>query len=291
MLKKWIRYAALAAVCGLPLSGRVAFAQAVAEPATPAQQPAQDRAERDRATDRINQDQERIGTARRGGEAHGQIDDRTLAALLLIGNQKEIALGRFGVARSQNPEVKQFAQQMVQDHGQFLSKLAQAAGARERAPGAAEEGAGAAAGKRDAARRPEANRTPGLDGAKDLARADGAPRAEWQRFELGNSPLVAFDREVAEQCLQSAEQFLGKQQGPEFDRWFVALQLVEHMGMRDKLKVAEKHATGELRQVIEQGLQTTEQHLQQAEQVMRQLAQASGTPQRTGARPGGATKQ
>jgi predicted outer membrane protein len=284
MRKTWIRHAAILAICGLSVGAvRWTFAQATVQPGS-AEQAAQERALP--ATDRAAQDQQ-PATARRAGEAAGQIDNRELAIMLLIGNQKEIALGRFGATRSQNPEVKQFAQQMVQDHGQFLGRLAQAAGARELAPGAAD--ASATENREPAARADATARIPGQAAGADQARAT-AERGQWQRFDLGHSPYVNLQRELAEQCLQSAEQFLAQQQGPEFDRWFMAVQLLGHMGMRDTLKVAQKHATGEFRQTIDQGLQTTEQHLQQAEQVLRQLAQAAPA-QRTGARPTPSSKQ
>lgn len=277
--RMWIRHAAMLAICGLSLGAvRWGFAQATPEPGTPA-----DRAAQERVAPPVDRPaQEQGPTARRAGEAAGQLDNRMLAVMLLIGNQKEIALSRFGATRAQNPEVKQFAEQIIQDHSQFLSRLAQAAGARELAPGAA--GTGAAAGREGAAPGEAPARIPGQPGAADQARAT-AERGQWQRFELGHSPYVNLQRELAEQCLQSAEQFLTQQQGPEFDRWFMAIQLLGHMGMRDTLKVAQKHATGEFRQTLDQGLQTTEQHLQQAEQVLRQLAQATGPQQRTGARP------
>jgi hypothetical protein len=89
--------------------------------------------------------------------------------------------------------------------------------------------------------------------------------------------------------LQSTERFLGQQQGAEFDKWFMALQLVEHMGMRDKLQVSQRHATGELRALVDQGIQTTDQHIRQAEQVMRQLSQ-SGNAAQTSSRPGAANQ-
>jgi predicted outer membrane protein len=281
--KMWIRHAAILAICGLSLGAvRWAVAQATAEPATAAERAAQERAAP--PVDRPAQEQD--PTARRGAEAAGQLDNRMLAVMLLIGNQKEIALSRFGATRTQNPEVKQFAERIIQDHSQFLSRLAQAAGARELAPGAA--GAGAAAG-REAAPGEATARIPGQPGATDQARATAEHR-QWQRYELGQSPYVNLQRELAEQCLQSAEQFLTQQQGPEFDRWFMAIQLLGHMGLRDTLKVAQKHASGEFRQTLDQGLQTTEQHLQQAEQVLRQLAQATGPQQRTGARPAPANR-
>ncbi|HUP82398.1 MAG TPA: hypothetical protein VM260_27845 [Pirellula sp.] len=42
--------------------------------------------------------------------------------------------------------------------------------------------------------------------------------------------------------------------------------------MKSKLTVFQRHATGELKQLISEGLQTTEKHLKHAEGVMDNLA-------------------
>jgi predicted outer membrane protein len=310
MNRSLIRRLSLVGACAAPLAmTNPLFAQATAEQPVrdnAAQNAAQDdapRDNRDNAADpqtrpRNEADQDRA--QRQAGEhaqAGHKLDDRTLAALLLIGNQKEVAVSRLAAARAQNPEVKQFAQEMAQAHGQFISRLAQVAGARERSTDGA---ANPFSPQRDPAGRVAENAADPIATANDPARAqaridarprtqpgqdDARARQDWQRYDLGASPIVTFDREFAEQCLQSAEKFLGQQQGAEFDRWFMALQLVEHMGMRAKLQVAQRHATGELRALVDQGLQTTDQHIRQAEQVMRQLSQAGNAAQ-TGARPG-----
>src|SRR5690606_24443151 len=48
-----------------------------------------------------------------------------LAACVALGNQEEIAISQVGLQRAQNEKVKQFAQQMINDHGKYLSELEQ----------------------------------------------------------------------------------------------------------------------------------------------------------------------
>lgn len=300
MNRTWIRRLGMVGVCAAPLSlGAAAWAQATDQARDPAQstpvsagQDSAARQQRDRDLQPGQASDAQRDRAQAGEHAAHKLDDRTLAAILLIGNQKEVAVSRLAANRAQNAEVKQFAQEMAQAHGQFIAKLAQLAGAQERADGGANplttqrDPAGRAAGK-DADSKANNAAEAQARNTTNPEQAD-RPRGEWQRYDLGASPLVSFDRELADQCLQSTERFLGQQQGAEFDKWFMALQLVEHMGMRDKLQVARRHATGELRALVDQGIQTTDQHIRQAEQVMRQLPHAGGSAAQTSSRPGAA---
>jgi predicted outer membrane protein len=321
MNRSWIRRLSLMGACAAPLvAANFATAQSPAvensardnaqqnqtdnaRPQNDAQENAADRTRRaDNAQDQQDQARDRTH-AQAGHAAHhagGQIDDRTLAALLLIGNQKEVAVSQLAAEKAQSPEVKQFAQEMTQAHTQFIGRLAKLVGAQERSQDGA---ANPFSPQRDPAGRADnAQNRPATDVAQRTGeteqnqnadreqRRDGnadqqGRHAAWQRYDLGSSPLVSFDRELADQCLQSTEKFLGQQQGAEFDRWFMALQFVEHMGMRDKLLVAQRHSTGELKGLVDQGLQTTDQHIRQIEQVMRQLPQAGNAAQRTSNRP------
>lgn len=62
-------------------------------------------------------------TEYRASPAQG-LTDKTLIDAFLIGpNQAEISLGQLAQQHAQNPEVKQFAERLIQDHSQFLQKL------------------------------------------------------------------------------------------------------------------------------------------------------------------------
>lgn len=77
----------------------------------------------------------------RGSDAAGSNDQIASAAVnhyvancLLIKNRGEIELNRFAQERAQNEQVKQFAQQMIQDHSQLEQKLERIAQS-DRGPG------------------------------------------------------------------------------------------------------------------------------------------------------------
>lgn len=88
--------------------------------------------------------QERTGTQTRTGQSQTRSTDATtrtqtsqirrsdsddnkldehIASCLLLGNQKEIALSRFGAERAKDQKVKQFAQHMIQQHTEAIAKL------------------------------------------------------------------------------------------------------------------------------------------------------------------------
>lgn len=197
--------------------------------------------------------------------------DMTIAQCLAISNQEEIALAKLATQHSQNPEVKKFAESMVKDHEQFLSDL------RKFGAGEIALRLRAAAGERQ-------------DLARQERRADTKERIsqiESQRTaarEAGGLNFIEVKREMAEKCLQSAEKNWSKHQGAEGDKCFAAQQVVLHQQMLDGLEVLGKHASPELRAVIDKGISSTQQHLTHAEQLAKELAQAGGQGQGAGAR-------
>lgn len=87
----------------------------------------------------------------------------------------------------------------------------------------------------------------------------------------GDNPFVSFHEEVAERCTQSTIEALREKDGREFDHAFMHQQVIQHMAMLDTLKVAQNHASNDLKQVLQQGEQATQQHLQQAKQLLEQV--------------------
>ena len=61
------------------------------------------------------------------GGANQEVE-QFLASCLLAKNQSEVELSQFAQEQAENPEVKQFAQKMVQDHQKMIQQLQQFAG-------------------------------------------------------------------------------------------------------------------------------------------------------------------
>ena len=147
-------FISLAAVCVLALNATVAKAEQKknspegdikpAQTGSPGANPVSRTDNNDRqATDRQNDNRER-GTSERNranntrqtaerGERNNRESnlERQLAACLLTKNKGEVELGKFASERAKDGKVKEFAEQMVKDHGQVVEKLEQIVGSQE----------------------------------------------------------------------------------------------------------------------------------------------------------------
>lgn len=223
--------------------------------------------------------------ARRDTAGDASKADAQLAACLIISNNKEVALAQFAQQQAQDPGVKEFAQQMIQDHEQFaaeLQKFAEQGGYNEQqlaVRGTATDRATARQdqpGAADDAQQRRAARDPQLDPDDPAGRDAG---------EQGGLNFVSLKQEIAQQCLQSAQETLSEKPESEFDRCYITSQVIAHMEMIDTLKVSQKHASPELQALLQKGEQTTKQHLEHAEQLAKQLEQEEGATGETRGNP------
>lgn len=168
-----------------------------------------------------------------------RITDRQFAHCLMIDNQGEIAVAEFALENATSPEVKEFAQMMVSEHNEFLDRLREFAG---------EEAAASNESRRDEV----------AEGAASATESDGG------------IDLLAFKKELGEQCIATLKRELGAKQGPEFDRCYMGQQVGAHLHMWDSLTVLEKHASGEFKDLLAEGKETTEKHLKHAKQILKQ---------------------
>jgi predicted outer membrane protein len=210
--------------------------------------------------------------------------DYFLANCLLIDNQTEATLGQFAQKRAENDEVRQFAEKMAQEHQQaaeMLTRLAQPQGSRDRDASAREDATreGAEPAKREEpAERAEGAR-PATPRPEDSVSASQAqiPGEQGQRGG-GGQFFVSLKKELAEQCLQSAQKELGSKKGEEFDKCYINSQVAAHQHMLDTLTVFEKRAQGEeLKSAITQAKPNVQAHLDEAKALAKKLeGEASG---------------
>jgi predicted outer membrane protein len=196
------------------------------------------------------------------GGMHETNLDANVAACALLANQEEVALAEFALQHTQNADVKKFAEMLVRDHRAAISKL-------ERfAPYAANvqfrgRGNGANANARD---------------TKEGKRNAGERQDEGSRF-------FAMERRAHEECLSMIENELSQKQGAEFDECYLGSQIGAHIGMLAKLTAADEFVSPELKQVIDEAMQTTRHHLDEAKKLAQSTrAQATRSAERdTGA--------
>jgi predicted outer membrane protein len=214
--------------------------------------------------------------------------------MLALGNVEEIQLGKFAQQKAQHPQVKEFAQQMVQDHTKQLQQLreylpagawqeiqsqTQSAGQNAASQGSRSEpsaasqnrdsdqprtGAAPATQDRDAPAG-QARNNDATDSA--IAAQPQAPGAGRQGQGPGQGPMMQIHKEAAQKCLQRTRDLLSESQGDEFDMAYIGQQIVGHIQMIAKLEASQDHVSPELQQVIRQGAQGAEQHLKQAQTI------------------------
>jgi predicted outer membrane protein len=231
--------------------------------------------------------------------------DSFLASCLLGQNQAEVQLSEIALQKSENAQVKQFAQKMITDHKKLIEQLqplvamqgganrpaSTLLGGNSEAQGRSETTVGrttdttALPGSSGAGQTiPPAEtsaRAPGSEATRDLAASATADAAT----APGMGPvhqLMQLDRKINERCLQMAKDELQQKSGTEFDKCYIGNAVGMHTQALAALEVIGKETQGKLAQVAQQAQPTVEQHLNHAKQLIKQL---EGQPSATAQRP------
>jgi len=195
----------------------------------------------------------------RRGNRQAQSGDRFdahVADCLILSNQEEIALLKFGVEHTKNDKVKDLAQSMIKDHEKAIGELRQFASPQH----ANEDLTASKGGDRDVATR-EARKVP----------ADSADDAHGGQDGL-MAKLHRMTKRAHEQCLVLSREELTKYQGHEFDQAFLGQQIGMHTAMLAKLKAAQEETSGELSQWTGKAQETTKKHKDHLDTLMNDLA-------------------
>jgi len=185
--------------------------------------------------------------------------DHCFATCVAYGNQIEVATAKIASQKSQNPEVKKFAEMMIHYHEQFLKKL------EKFAPDAARnDSLASSSGRRGET---QATRPGNQSVIQQTAGTQDRDRQDTQH----HVKVAQIERELAEKCLASARQKLESNSGKDFDKCFMHAQVFAHEAMKDKLMVFREHASQDLSSILADGLKTTEQHLAKAEEIAKSL--------------------
>jgi predicted outer membrane protein len=243
-------------------------------------------------TSQFNQ---RSTQARAGGQS--QEVEHFLAACLMNKNQAEIELNQFAQQQAQNPEVKQFAQQMIKDHHQLGQQLQQVAGGQAGAANRTDTQSFEATSQRDTERQAsDSTRLPGSSGAGQTARGSAAvtdsqglndtssqgtrtSQSLTAERSTGGSgaiqQLMQIDRQIVKRQGQMVKEEMQQKQGPEFDKCYLGTVVHAHVNMLAALETIEQQGVGQLAQVAQQARPTVQQHLDHAKQLLEQQERAS----------------
>jgi predicted outer membrane protein len=195
----------------------------------------------------------------RAGQSAGDRFDSHVADCLILANQEEVALLKFGMERTKNEDVKKLAQSMIKDHEKAIGELRGFA-----SPEHANEEltADQSAPRRDVATTREARKVPADD-------PDAQPGQN-----TFNEKLHRMSRRMHEQCLIMSREELSKHEGEEFDMAFLGHQFGMHMGMLAVLKSAGEETSADLSEWTLKAQATTKRHKEGIEKLKKSLADA-----------------
>jgi predicted outer membrane protein len=173
--------------------------------------------------------------------ATGQNTDRTIANLLAMGDEEEIAMAKLALSKTENKWVREFAETIIKDHNDSLSKLERFGVQPQQLTAQSQDRAG-----------------------------DGAQPGQPGRFDL-----LTVKRQIAQQCLAMAQQKAGEtKDASERDMCYVGHQVVAHEHMLSAQKVLRQYASSELQQLIDKKMETAEMHKDHAQKLMDDLIHA-----------------
>jgi predicted outer membrane protein len=290
----------------------LALGYAAAQQDQPSGQPRESASSASGQTDRSSTQQYDRSTAERrtanyrgpnataGGQ--NQAVDRYLASCLLAKNQAEVQLSEIAQQKSENAEVKQFAQKMIQDHRKLIEQLQPLAGMQA----STERGVSGSFGTRSETQRGTTSDTPAATRSRDITATPGSPGAGATIPPSGTTAaapaigtttdttgtasatertsasggalhqLAQIEKQINDRCLQAAKEELQQKSGAEFDKCFVGNAIGEHVHTLATLEVISQQTQGQLAQVAQQAQPTVQQHLEHAKQLMKQLEVQAG---------------
>lgn len=194
-------------------------------------------------------DEEKGQGGRAASAARPSLADWQIAHWLLVDNRGEIALAEEAEESASNAEVKKFAEQIRDEHEEFVQKL---------------------------------ERIVAL--APPNARPSSTARVNGKSGEEGLD-IVTVKQQIGEECRKSALGELEKMKGPAFDRCYVGLQIGMHMHILDSLKVLSRYASPELDRLIDESENSAQSHLEQAKRLMASLEKQRAGGPRSARRP------
>lgn len=233
-----------------------------------------------------------------GVAGHGK-KDQALATCLLIDGSKQIQVSQIGAKRAQHQSVKAFAMAEVKEHQELKTKLenkgfkslvGEVGSSQMPQSGAgSSQGTGTgtvvgttgttpATGTTGGAVVPGTTGTTPATGSTGKTGTTGTVPATGGTAAMGMGEgvkMLALKLELAEQCVQTSRKELESKEGADFDKAFTGMQLAAHLQLWDTVQVFKRHASEDLRPVLDEAQPVIEKHIAQLKQIMKQLESGS----------------
>ncbi len=196
--------------------------------------------------------------------------DFVLATWLIVQNDNEVALARLALQKAQSKDVKQFAQTMIDAHGQMTVKLQPFVALNHVGDRSVGSGQPSKSDERDGnSKQQPSDASVGRRGAA-----------------VGTFDHVSLLRDLGKKCLESATKKVNEKTGAAFDCCYMQSQVMAHGMATDMVDVFITYASPSLRPTLEESQKVLRAHLQHAETLG---AQCEAKP--VGEQVGEATKK
>ncbi len=186
-------------------------------------------------------------SAAQGNESSSAEDARLeshIASCLILASLKEQELSKFAKDKIDEDNVEDFAKKMVKSHDKMVSKL------EEFAPHAA---------------------SVSLSDESDNDSSNQRVRNAAYGQDPVDRKLFTIQRRAAEKCLSMIKEEMEGKDSNKLAEAYVAQQIGAQIGMIAELTAAERSASGDLKEVIQEAKQTAEDHLAEAKDLMKEL--------------------
>jgi predicted outer membrane protein len=211
----------------------------------------------------------------------GRVLDRFIVDRVSNDIREQITLARIAEQRAHNPEIKQFAQRMIQDNTNFLNKLqnpdggASSSGNTASQPTSIRSDDNPVAGLRGQPEQAGANANQNAAGNQAAGQAGesngNAGRHGRVDYRDGARQFLQLEKQIHAQTLQSKTRELSQKQGAQFDNGYINGQVANLTRLGDALTVYSGHTSDQLQDIVQEELQTIRQHLAMAKQIAERL--------------------
>lgn len=203
-------------------------------------------------------------------------------------NDAEIELANLALQRSDNEQLKQFAQMLVKEHQACNQKLRESSGlnignnrssdvrqsqttpdTRENTPNARDENRVAQNTPRTDTGAKAGENTEQKNAARGEGRREGAEAGNRNAMVPGQ--LVQIMDQACDTSLNMTKEMLQKYEGQDFAMAFLGQQCVAHMMMLAELQAIQSHGPEELKSLAGEAAEKVQTHLDKAKQLAKQL--------------------
>jgi predicted outer membrane protein len=203
------------------------------------------------------------------------VSNAEIAQWVLIDQRNMVALSEYAVQRTQSRDVRNLAEQIINDHQSLIQTLDRFATARpqvraQRQDQGADEPTEERRRVRDTTRRPLERLADRIDERVEERAEGGGPRIAQGRGLLarGPSPWIEIHQEISNQLAEKARKDLEQRQGREFEGAFLGMIVAAHLNEEATLSVLSQRAEGDLKNALENALESAREHREEAEKVM-----------------------